>query len=123
MLLKMLREGLGRVLVFGDWVSRPKPIKRNEAQQQVANIDAQGLSLYQFYACPFCIKVRRKIHALNVPINVCDAQNDQRKRQELSIEGGKLKVPCLRIEEQGKVLWMYESSDIINYLNQRFGSV
>lgn len=123
MLLKMLREGLGRVLVFGDWVSRPKPLKRSEEQQQAVNVDAQGLSLYQFYACPFCIKVRRKIHALNAPINLCDAQNDMRKRQELSIEGGKLKVPCLRIEEQGKVLWMYESSDIINYLNQRFGSV
>ncbi|HAI96784.1 MAG TPA: glutaredoxin, partial [Methylococcaceae bacterium] len=34
--------------------------------------------------------------------------------------GGKLKVPCLRIEEDGKVSWMYESSDIINYLEDRF---
>lgn len=123
MLLKMLREGLGRILVFIDWVSRAKPLKRGDEQQQAVNISAQGLSLYQFYACPFCIKVRRRIHALNAPIKLCDAQNDNRKRQELSAEGGRLKVPCLRIEEDGKVRWMYESGDIINYLDQRFGSV
>lgn len=123
MLLKMLREGLGRILVFIDWISRAKPLKRGGEQQQAVNASAEGLSLYQFHACPFCIKVRRRIHALNAPIKLCDAQNDNRKRQELSAEGGRLKVPCLRIEESGKVRWMYESGDIINYLDQRFGSV
>jgi len=34
--------------------------------------------------------------------------------------GGKRKVPCLRIEEDGKTEWMYESNDIIAYLEQRF---
>ncbi len=122
MLLKMLREGLGRFLVFIDWVSRPKPRNRGAEQQQAVNLIAEGLSLYQFYACPFCIKVRRRIHALNVPIALSDAQNDMSKRQELSSEGGRLKVPCLRIEAAGKVRWMYESGDIINYLDQHFGS-
>jgi glutathione S-transferase len=35
-------------------------------------------------------------------------------------QGGKLQVPCLRIEKDGKVEWLYESSSIINYLNDEF---
>ncbi|MDF3852182.1 hypothetical protein [Achromobacter denitrificans] len=32
-------------------------------------------------------------------------------------------MPCLRIEEAGGTRWMYESSDIIAYLEQRFANV
>ena len=121
MLLKLLREGLGRVFVFFDWLSRPKPVKRADGAQEAVESSAAQLALYQFYACPFCIKVRRQIHALNLPIRVCDAQNDGERRKELAAGGGKVKVPCLRIEEAGQVQWLYESNDIIHYLNQRFG--
>lgn len=31
--------------------------------------------------------------------------------------GGKGQVPCLRIESEGQVEWMYESDEIINYLS------
>jgi len=31
-----------------------------------------------------------------------------------------LKVPCLKITENGEDRWMYESNDIIAYLNGRF---
>jgi glutathione S-transferase len=35
--------------------------------------------------------------------------------------GGKVQTPCLRIAgEDGQVRWMYESGDIIRYLQQRF---
>ena len=37
--------------------------------------------------------------------------------------GGKVKVPCLRIEEAGGTRWMYESNDIIAYLEQRYANV
>jgi len=38
--------------------------------------------------------------------------------QALMQGGGKTQVPCLRIEQaDGSVEWMYESSDIINYLS------
>jgi glutathione S-transferase len=37
---------------------------------------------------------------------------------DLIAGGGKGQVPCLRIEsENGNVKWMYESIDIIRYLN------
>jgi len=37
------------------------------------------------------------------------------------VGGGKLTVPCLKIEnDSGEVTWMYESSDIVAYLEGRF---
>jgi len=38
--------------------------------------------------------------------------------RELVNEGGKMQVPCLRIEQKGKVRWLYESGDIIQYLKE-----
>lgn len=120
MILKLLRNGLGLLIVLISNLTLPKQIKRPDAEQQQVQQEADTLALYQFYACPFCIKTRRTIHALNINIDLRDASNNEKYRQELLAEGGQIKVPCLRIEEHGNVRWMYESSDIINYLNSRF---
>lgn len=58
-----------------------------------------------------------------MPVALRDAKSDPQHRQALQEGGGRVKVPCLRIEEDGKVTWMYESKDIIGYLEKRFGSV
>jgi glutaredoxin len=120
MILKVVREGLGRLILFIDFITRPKQIKRPAEQQAEVDRAAAGLALYQFYACPFCIKTRRAIRRLNLPLEYRDAKNNPLHRSTLESEGGQIKVPCLRIEEGGTVRWMYESSDIIDYLNQRF---
>jgi len=40
-------------------------------------------------------------------------------KKELEEGGGKVQVPCLRIEKEGdEVSWLYESDDIIQYLSQ-----
>jgi glutaredoxin len=80
----------------------------------------QHLALYQFHACPFCVKTRRTLHKLNVPVALRDAKNDAQARSELEQLGGKIKVPCLRIEENGQSTWLYESKAIIAYLDERF---
>ncbi|MGH8380630.1 glutathione S-transferase N-terminal domain-containing protein [Pseudomonas sp.] len=120
MIVKALRVGLGQLIVFLDWVSRPAKLKRDPAAQGQVEQQAKGLSLYQFHACPFCVKTRRTLHRLNVPVALRDAKNNEQDRQTLLNEGGKIKVPCLRIEEDGKTTWMYESKVIIDYLNKRF---
>ena len=54
-------------------------------------------------------------------IETRDAKREDSSREELLQGGGALKVPCLRIEdEQGTVSWIYESSEIIDYLDGRF---
>ncbi|MCO6059256.1 glutathione S-transferase N-terminal domain-containing protein [Pseudomonas sp. MOB-449] len=120
MFIKALRVGLGQLIIFLDFITRPRKQRRSsEAQAQVAE-DTASLALYQFNACPFCVKTRRAMHRLNLPIALRDAKNDETHRTALLAGGGKIKVPCLRIEENGESRWMYESNDIIRYLESRF---
>jgi glutaredoxin len=121
--IKALRVGLGQLVIFIDFLTRPTKKKRTPEAQAAVEQSAKNLSLYQFQACPFCVKTRRTLHRLNVPVALHDAKNNEQDRQTLLNEGGKIKVPCLRIEEDGKTTWMYESKVIIDYLNQRFAAV
>lgn len=121
MILNALREGLGRVIVFADWATRPKPLSRSPQAQAEVDAAARGLSLYQFYACPFCVKTRRTLHRLNVPVETRDAQKDPQHRAALEAGGGKVQVPCLRIDAGGETRWVYESDAIRTYLELRFG--
>ncbi|HEX5792593.1 MAG TPA: glutathione S-transferase N-terminal domain-containing protein [Rheinheimera sp.] len=122
-LFKVIRLILTPVLLLSEKLSTPKGIKRCGVAQADVNAACQQLQLYQFTACPFCIKVRKELARLNLPVQKRDAQHDQAHRQQLASEGGRVKVPCLRIErEPGKVQWLYESAEIIKYLNSRFSS-
>jgi len=121
MILKLLREGLGRVIVFIDWLTRPGVIQRDPEQQRLVEEQVRGMKLYQLYACPFCIKTRRVIRRLNLPIETRNVSPGSPWREELEQGGGRIQVPCLRIESDGQDVWMYESGDIIRFLEQRFG--
>lgn len=123
MFMKALRVGLGQLIIAGDFLTRPGKKQRTPQAQAAVEQSAKALTLYQFHACPFCVKTRRALRRLNVPVALRDAKHNETDRQVLLSEGGKIKVPCLRIEEDGKTTWMYESKVIIDYLNQRFGAV
>lgn len=123
MLMKALRVGLGQLIIIGDAVTRPRPQRRSAEGQARVEKEAAQLSLYQFKACPFCVKTRRTLHRLNVPMTLHDAKNDPVQRERLLAGGGKVKVPCLRIEEKGQTRWLYESNAIIAYLEGKFAKV
>lgn len=107
-----------------EFVTTPKGVVRTIEAQQAVDQQCRNLTLYQFKTCPFCIKVRREIKRLSLPIELRDAQKNFQNRAELLQGGGHIKVPCLKVtDEQGKVQWMYESSEINKYLHQRFGSI
>jgi glutaredoxin len=118
-IIKGVREGLGRLIILIDFIFSPKKQQRTESDQEKINEEVKSIKLYQFYACPFCIKTRRAIKRLNLPIETRNAQSDQ-YRAELLAGGGEVKVPCLKIESEEGVQWMYESTDIIQYLEKRF---
>ncbi len=119
--MKLIRWILGRLILLFNALFSPRPMTRTaEAQQQV---DAQTtkLKLYQYLACPFCVKTRRAIRRLGLNIETRDALHDPTYREELETRGGKQQVPCLQItHDDGTVEWMYESSEIISYLQSRF---
>jgi glutaredoxin len=94
---KVVRIVLTPVMLMSEKLTTPKGIKRSGAAQADVNVACQQLALFQFTACPFCIKVRKEMARLNLPISKMDAQNDTQNRAELASGGGKIKVPCLRI--------------------------
>ncbi|MCL9780073.1 glutathione S-transferase N-terminal domain-containing protein [Vibrio sp. S4M6] len=118
--MKLVRWLLGRLILLFDFLFRPKGIKRSVQEQVRVDEQSKNLALYQFNACPFCVKVRRAMKRLSVNVELRDAKNDEKYREELLSQGGKSKVPCLRIEQNGEVKWLYESSDIVHYLENQF---
>ena len=119
--MKIIHWALGRLILLIDRCTRPAGIQR--AADEQANIDAETarLTLYQYLACPFCVKVRRAMRRASLHIETRDAKRCERSKSELLAGGGALKVPCLKIEDAtGKVSWMYESAEIVQYLEERF---
>ena len=121
LLITLIRNGLGSLIALIDFITRPRKLRRPVAEQEKIEGELGGLTLYQFFACPFCIKTRRTLHKLNLPITKRSVSKGSPYRLELEQEGGKIQAPCLRIEQNGQVEWMYESSQIITYLKERFG--
>lgn len=70
------------------------------------------LVLYHFEACPYCEKVRNFIASKGLSILMRDIRLDKDAEAELIRVGGKAQVPCLFINGMP----LYESSDIINWL-------
>lgn len=115
-----VRNLLGGIIAFFDVITRGTKLKRTTQEQQQVESELQRLTLYQFFACPFCIKTRRAMHKLNLPIAKRSVSKGSPYRDELLSGGGKIQTPCLRIEENNEVTWLYDSSAIIAYLQQRF---
>ena len=122
MLVKFLRNGLGQLIIFIDFITRPAKMKRSQEGQLQVEEQTRQLALYQFKACPFCVKTRRTMHKLNLQIDLKDAKNNEQDRQSLLEQGGKIQVPCLRIQNDGKDVWLYESKAINQYLHENFAA-
>jgi glutaredoxin len=121
---RTLRIVLGPFMLIWERLSQPKGKQRAAAAQQLVDKQSQGLTLYQFSTCPFCIKVRQEMRALSLPIARRDVQHNLGNREELVQGGGAYKVPCLKVSEpDGQARWIYESGAIISYLRGRFSGV
>jgi len=115
-MLTIVRNVLGELIVFFDWLFQPTPLKRSADVQAQLDEQCQSLAIYEFRRCPFCVKVRRHMRRLNLNIEQRDIKKNSKYRSELMAGGGKTMVPCLRIESEDGVEWLYESTDINAYL-------
>ena len=119
--MRFIHLFLGSLILFIDWLTAPKGIQRSGDKQTAIDEQSKNITLYQYKACPFCVKVRRSLKRLSLPVETRDPKRCDNAKQELIAGAGKLKVPCLKIDEgEGNVQWMFESSDIIRYLERRF---
>jgi glutaredoxin len=118
---RALRLVMTPVMLISEKLSTPKAIVRTPEEQLAVDRTGRTLALYQFRACPFCIKVRKEMARLGVTVETRDAQHDAGHRAALEAGGGKVKVPCLLIRhDDGQQEWLYESDAIKAWLQDRF---
>jgi len=121
--MAIIRWILGSLILIINWLTTPRGVTRSADAQAAVDNHTSELALYQYKACPFCVKVRRAMKRQSLSIDTRDVKRSESARGELLAGGGKLKVPCLRIEDgQGAVNWMYDSADIIKYLDTTFAA-
>jgi glutathione S-transferase len=78
------------------------------------------LELYEFEACPYCRKVREVLSELDLDYLSHPVAPGSPRGAELVARGGKRQVPYLVDPNTGAE--MYESDDIIGYLNASYGA-
>ena len=82
------------------------------------NGDEVDLELYKFDSCPYCQRVFMALDRLGVAVRMADTRRDQEAARRLVRMGGKQQVPCLFIDGEP----LYESGDIIAWLEDQFGT-
>jgi glutaredoxin len=121
---RTLRIVLGPFMLLWEVLSRQHPMLRPSALQAQVNQDCAKMALYHFKTCPFCIKVRKEMHRLALPVEKRDAQHNAQNKADLMQGSGRDQVPCLKVTgADGQVQWIKDSGAIISYLNQRFGTL
>ncbi|KAI1696482.1 hypothetical protein Ddc_20397 [Ditylenchus destructor] len=123
MFVKALRVGLGHVIIAGDFLTRPRKKTAFRRATGTGERSGQGTDPVSVPRLPVLCEDPPHLAPLNVPVALKDAKNNEQARQTLLEQGGKIKVPCLRIEENGQTTWMYDSKMIIDYLDKRFAAV
>jgi glutaredoxin 2 len=73
-------------------------------------------SLYYYDSCPFCVRVLRSLQSLSVDVELRNILSETRHRTALQQATGRSMVPCLRIDNGSDSQWMFESMDIIRFL-------
>ncbi len=107
MIKKILRRILGR-MVFGNilklinFLTLPKPIKRNSEAQKLINLQTDKVALYQFGTCPFCIKVTRFIHQNSLNIELRNTRKDPDHKTDLVNLGESTKYRALELLKRMK---------------------
>jgi glutaredoxin len=82
--------------------------------------NGESYVLFHYDGCPFCARVQRFLDSRGIVLPQRDILADPAARRELVAGGGRPTVPCLKITSaDGRVRWLYESLDIIDYLESR----
>lgn len=79
----------------------------------------RSLEVYDFEGCPYCRKVREVLCELDLDYISYPVARGSARRVELRKRGGRVQVPYLVDPNTGAA--MYESDDIVAYLNRTYG--
>jgi glutaredoxin 3 len=77
------------------------------------------ITLYYKPTCPFCRRVLAVVDRLSIEVDLKDVASDEAAASELVTIGGKMQVPYLI--DTATDTAMYESDDIVAYLQKQYG--
>ena len=109
-LLDDLQSALASALRFG---------RGGRVRVTRASDGLEPLLLYNIEGSPYCRKVREALTELDLAYIARNLPKGSRKRAELVTRGGKMQVPYLVDPNGGREL--YESDEIVAYLQERYG--
>ncbi|MBE0483309.1 MAG: glutathione S-transferase N-terminal domain-containing protein [Bacterioplanes sp.] len=77
-------------------------------------------ALYYYDSCPFCQRVLHALPNVKVAVEQRNVLKNPEFRQQQAKATGRTTVPCLLIQDdQGKEQWLFESADIIRFLQNQ----
>lgn len=83
---------------------------------------APSLAVYISRFCGYCYRVLSAVQRLDAEVEVRDVTLHPELRQDIIAATGRRTVPVLKIEHgDGREEWMFESREIVRYLEQHFG--
>lgn len=96
---------------------RTKPVVE-QTSKKVISEGYEGFSLYYRGTCPFCRYVSAYLKSRSIVIDSKNITDDKSALNELVNHGGKRQVPCLKITNDSKTRWLYESADIVAFFEK-----
>lgn len=118
--MNFIRHCTGKVY---QWVDRLVPVRvqpRTKDEVDLLERESRRMHLYVAHSCPASIGVQRYCDRLGLRVVRKDVQRVNAYRNELLNGGGEPVVPCLRIENEQGIHWLYNSSSILEFLEQKF---
>lgn len=76
-------------------------------------------ALYYYDSCPFCQRVLASLPKVKVDVEKRNVMQNRSFSEQQRKATGRTTVPCLLIENEGKETWMFESADIIRFLQSQ----
>ena len=73
-------------------------------------------ALYYYDTCPFCQRVLQALPKVKVEVEKRNVMTNRAYSDQQYKATGRTTVPCLLIDDNGKETWMYESADIVRFL-------
>ena len=83
------------------------------------SVPGRLLELYDYEGCPYCRKVRERLCELDLDVLIHPVAHGSPRRAELKHLGGRVQVPYLVDPNTSRA--MYESEDIMTYLDTQYG--
>lgn len=118
--MSVVRYFKGKALAFAYQLFPVRPLARSGMEKDSLERESRKMQLYFCHDCPSSLMIQRYCQRLGLRVVKKNVAQVIRYRNELINGGGQSRVPCLRVEEEGNVYWLYSREKIKRFLAQRF---